>query len=148
MTGKTHLLSGFILGAALCAKYHLAAPYMMSCVAGTMFPDTDHSKSMLGKFIPLWLVFKPHRKNVLHSLKGMSIASLIWLCLMTSWLHAAFFAAGYVIHLMLDTLTKMGVPWLWPKRKMFSLAGVVNGIWELIVLSAFYTIVIATMSVL
>ena len=141
-------MSGFILGAAVCAKYDLAAPYMASCVVGTMLPDTDHSKSMLGKFFPLWLIFKPHRKNATHSLIGMSIASLIWLFITASWLHAAFFAAGYIVHLMLDTFTEMGVPWLWPKQTMFSLANAGSGVRELIVLSAFYTIVIATMSVL
>lgn len=148
MNGRTHLLSGLILGTALCTKYDLTAPMMASCAFGAMFPDTDHRKSLLGRLIPLWLFCKPHRMNVLHSLKGMFILSCIWAVITMSWLHAAVFAAGYLAHLCLDTLTKMGVPWLWPNRKMFSLRGIVQGVSELLILFAFYTIVVTTISVM
>ncbi|MNO70506.1 inner membrane protein [compost metagenome] len=148
MNGRTHLLSGLILGTALCTKFDLHGPMMASCAVGSLFPDTDHRKSLLGRVIPLWLIFRPHRQNVLHSLTGMLIVSSVWAVLTMSWIHAAMFAAGYLAHLCLDTLTKMGVPWLWPKRKLFSLRGIVQGVSELLILFAFYTIVVATISVL
>lgn len=148
MRGKTHVLSGFILGTALCTRLDVPAPIMISCMFGSLFPDTDHRQSLLGRGIPLWLFIKPHRKNILHSLAGMGIMSLIWALITMSWVHAVGLAAGYLAHLTLDTMTKKGIPWLWPDKRSFSLWTYVKGASELKILFIFYTIVITTISVL
>jgi len=148
MKGKTHVLSGFILGTALCAKLDIAAPVMISCMLGSLFPDTDHRQSLLGRGIPLWLFIKPHRNNILHSLAGLGIMSVVWALITMSLAHALGFAGGYLAHLTLDTMTKSGIRWLWPDKRRFSLWAYVKGASELIILFIFYTIVIATISIL
>lgn len=148
MTGKTHLISGWILGTMISAKCGLSPACVASCMVGSVFADTDHRRSMLGRFVPLWRIFRPHRRNALHSPVGLAIFGSLWSLLTMSWQHGLVFAAGYLIHLLFDWMTAMGIPWKWPEPKMFSLASVAGGVLELIILFMFYTIVFVTISAL
>jgi membrane-bound metal-dependent hydrolase YbcI (DUF457 family) len=136
------MVSGFILGTVICAKAGLPPPLVAVCMAGALFPDTDIDQSLAGRLLPLWRWFKPHRKNPTHSLNGLCMFSLAWLPF--AGLRATLiFAAGYLVHLLLDSCTPMGVPWLWPDTRMFRICKVRGPKWELIILFGFYTILIA-----
>lgn len=143
MTGRTHLLASGILGAATSAKLGLHPIHILICMAGGLFPDTDHRHSYLGRYIPLWIVCKPHRENILHSLVGAIAFSLP--LLVPSYM--TFFFLGYMSHLLFDMMNVSGVPFWWPKKRMISIARIkAGGLGELLVTFVFYMIVMAVLS--
>jgi membrane-bound metal-dependent hydrolase YbcI (DUF457 family) len=75
---------------------------------GCIFPDVDHHKSPAGKVMPLWHWFR-HRGFV-HSIPGMAVSALPIL-LIWGWKMALSFAAGFFIHLALDSCTPSGIEW-------------------------------------
>ncbi len=146
MTGRFHIASGFIVGAAVSAKCGLPGYYTFSCMLGAAFPDTDHPKSILGRYVPLWRFFTPHRMNATHGWRMTLCASVLWGCGWHSFLHGLFFCTGYLLHLSGDSLTEMGVPWNWPDETIYSFKIKTRG--ELLILLALYTIMVIVMSVL
>jgi inner membrane protein len=80
---------------------------------GAMFPDADHKKAPIGRFIPLWLFFK-HR-GFTHSFAGLVVFSLPFMYYSVKWM--CIFAAGYMLHLMLDAGTPMGVKWMFGHKR-------------------------------
>ncbi len=101
-----------------------ADPAMVGMAAfGALLPDIDHPGSWAGRrfaviSIPLSTVIG-HR-GVTHSL----IATLLLgVCLYVYGLGFALapLLVGYASHLVADSLTPSGVPWLWPWKRTFSL---------------------------
>jgi inner membrane protein len=126
MTGRTHVIAAGLIGIMVATKWDAHPAYVLVCAIGGLFPDTDSEHSILGRWIPLWKWFYPHRKNVLHSLQGaLWISGLCAIGL--NVIAAFFFLFGYISHLLLDTLNKKGVPWLWPKPTCYSLASIKVG---------------------
>ncbi|MGB9886296.1 MAG: metal-dependent hydrolase [Moorellales bacterium] len=88
--------------------------------AAALLPDVDHPGSAAGRMAPgvshvLRLGFG-HR-GFLHSLLGAACTT--WaICRLAALLGLAVpwqpLFAGYLVHLVLDTFTPGGVPWLWP----------------------------------
>jgi inner membrane protein len=145
MTGRSHIIASGIVGAALSMKFDLHPAHIFISIAGGLFPDTDMKKSYLGRFIPLWILFKPHRKNMTHSLFGAVLFSLPWL--LPSYI--LLFLAGYLSHLFLDLFNKRGIPLWWPRKHCVTIADIrVGGTGELLVIFVFYMIVIAILSYL
>lgn len=85
MSGIVHLAVGVMVGKAVGMNVALSA-------LGSLLPDTDHRRSILGRWIPMWLFFK-HR-GFMHSIPALIIAYLI---------HPAL-GLGYATHLLLDRL--------------------------------------------
>lgn len=143
MTGRSHLIASGFLGAAISMKYGLHPIHILVCMTGGLFPDTDKQGTYLGRFIPLWRLCKPHRKNITHSLLGAIAFSLPWFLLS----YASLFFIGYVSHLLLDMFNRTGVALWWPRKHMVTLADIkVGGLGELLVTFVFYMIVIAILS--
>lgn len=147
MTGRTHIISAVVLGLAVATKYDLSISYLAPCVLGGLWPDTDTKKSLLGRWFPLWLLFRPHRKSLLHSLFGSIAFSAPWLPIEV---HAGiFFWLGYMSHLILDTFNATGVRWFYPSDAMVSLASVkIGGIGEIIVAFGWYCLIVYMMGLL
>jgi inner membrane protein len=80
---------------------------------GSIFPDADIRKSMIGKIIPLWLFFK-HRQFV-HSLQAAVLFSLPVVCIYWKW--GILFFIGFLFHLMMDSGTPSGIRWIYRRRK-------------------------------
>lgn len=142
MTGRTHIISAVVFGLAVTAKYDLPVGYLVPCIIGGLWPDTDHRKSILGRWIPLWLLpcFRPHRRNVLHSFRGSLYFSIPWLF---DWRAALFFWMGYMSHLFLDTFNQLGVRWFYPSKRMISVASIqTGGIGEFFVAFGWYCLVV------
>ena len=116
MLAPTHFLGG--MAAALCLGSGPAEAALVGVAA--LLPDVDHPGSAAGRMAPgvshaFGLVFG-HR-GFLHSLLGA--ACLTWaVCRLAAVLGFAVpwqpLFAGYMVHLVLDTFTPSGVPWLWP----------------------------------
>lgn len=81
---------------------------ILAMVVGSLLPDADTRKSLAGKFIPLWLVFK-HR-GFTHTVWSLLLLSGgVWYFFGLWW--AESFAIGYISHLVADSTTKAGVKW-------------------------------------
>ena len=82
---------------------------VVGLIAGSILPDADTPYSPTGVLF-LWTVFK-HRRQM-HSVFAMMIISLIC-ALLLGWSFAVGIFAGYGLHLFMDRMTPMGLPYLW-----------------------------------
>ena len=143
MTGKAHIAVAALTGGVLASKLELHPFYILICTAGGLFADTDIKQSYLGRFIPLWLFFRPHRRNFTHSIAGGVVFSLLFI--VPSFIFMFF--VGYMTHLLLDLFNKDGIPLLWPSKKMYSLARFKTGGWgELFIVFVYYIMMMTIMS--
>lgn len=86
---------------------------------GSLFPDIDTPYSPLGKF-NLFASFMKHRGRM-HTIPVWIIMSS--LAYLTVGSYALGFIYGYGLHLIMDTLTPMGIMWLYPySMRYYSLA--------------------------
>jgi len=109
---------------------------------GSLAPDMDNAHSTIGRKLGVVSRVAQHLAGhctIFHSLLGMALWGLFgaWLqSLAVNWLsqhHAPDVAqaaatshlllvsllVGYFMHLLADSLTEGGVPWLWPYRQRF-----------------------------
>jgi inner membrane protein len=82
---------------------------------GSVFPDCDHRRAPMGRLLPLWIVF--NHRGFTHTLPSMVIFSAIVAYVSDSWMWCIMFAGGYLLHLMMDSGTPMGIKWLRGHRK-------------------------------
>ena len=106
-------------------------PLAMACVAvGSLLPDLDHPRAALGNYRVVGIpVLKPAAivTSALLSHRGASHSLVLWALLTMLGMYIAGPAGlaplawaaslGYGLHLAADSLTKAGVPWLWPLRR-------------------------------
>lgn len=104
MTGKTHFCCGMAAAMYLCTDMNEAALLAL----GSLLPDIDNSRSMLGRFIPFVQNIFGHR-TLTHSLAFIAILYFI----------NPFLAMGGMMHLVLDMMTMGGCPLLYPYGKRF-----------------------------
>lgn len=97
MTKKTHLCVGIAL--TLPIVYTFFNPICLVGIVGSIAPDIDLKIGI------------PHR-TITHSLLSLIISTSIIYIFSSS--IAIVFALNYLLHLILDSLTKMGVPFLYP----------------------------------
>lgn len=138
MTGRTHDLAAFtalnIVFLSLPTVPDITLATMLTAVGanmiGGLLPDIDNATSdiwdkvrggnILGKLIQP-LVGK-HRM-ISHSILGMVIIGYLF-DLLLAWMHTFFLVdidviwwsvmIGYFSHMVTDSMTKQGVPWLFP----------------------------------
>lgn len=94
--------------------FHQCIVYMIClsiCFAfGTLLPDIDSKKSMLGRFIHI--PFKQHR-GWTHS-----VWFLMPFVILSIWsIYIRALCAGYFLHLLLDSVSAAGVCWSYPLKK-------------------------------
>lgn len=76
---------------------------------GSLLPDIDSKKSILGRFLHLPV---KHR-GVTHSVWALSILSILTLvCNPLFWL-----TLGYFLHILLDSVSSGGICWFYPLQK-------------------------------
>lgn len=105
----------------------LAAGLAISTVCG-LLPDIDEDGSIVSRTLgPVgWVLSKAvgfaaggHR-GATHTLPAVAlVAAAVWFATRDVNLTAAA-GWGYLSHLIGDTLTPMGVPWLWPVQRLGS----------------------------
>ncbi|MGE5478674.1 MAG: metal-dependent hydrolase [Bacteroidales bacterium] len=126
MMAGSHMVMGAALW-AVAAKLgggNPAEPQALgAAVLGALLPDIDHPQSWAGRklriiSVPLALVVG-HR-GITHSALAVAGCLAAMVLLGTGWM-AAPIAIGYLSHLLADSLTPSGVPFLWPSRRRFTL---------------------------
>lgn len=137
MTGRTHDLAAFTALGYIVTTYQV--PYVSLSTAigavsanliGGLFPDLDQPTAKLWRDLPAGTIFGKllsplfggHR-FLSHSLLGLGIfgfgvnyllqlmSSTILIDMHIVWIA---FMIGYLSHLIMDSFTKEGVPWLFP----------------------------------
>lgn len=115
----THLSFSLFLG--LIMIYYIPMPvnqtvFLIIILLAGLLPDIDSAHSFFGsKVKALSLAFR-HR-GVIHSILTMIIFSIVLLIITPSFYYLLAFIAGYLSHLLLDSLTPKGIPLLWPSKK-------------------------------
>lgn len=118
--GRTHIIISTLLGLLLVEKLRIPlninlTDYMIGLIIGALLPDADHEKTLAGKIIPLWRVWD-HR-TVTHSIFSAMIPVLLvklFPGLFYLWLGLFI---GLFGHIVVDMLTPMGCPLLYPLSK-------------------------------
>lgn len=119
MDGKTHLTTGILAGAGIVyleSKIGVNVNdlsnvlFISGCALGSLLPDIDIDASMLGRFIPGW-IFWEHR-TVTHSIFFMLAIGLSGTLLKINVPLNIGLCVGIVTHLVLDSVTPMGLPYL------------------------------------
>lgn len=130
MNGKVHLASGILIATGTATPYLNLYPgatmactgvYSLACIAGAIFADIDSRTSMLGKrmfFLRFWQKGKDHRMLITHT-PVFAIGSSVILAITGYEAAAVGWLVGYLLHLMLDTLTTGGIRWGWPVSRKF-----------------------------
>ena len=89
-------------------------PYHMSAIlVGSLIPDIDTRYSILGRY-NIFSYFMKHR-GVTHTLVGMAMFSWVIYRIFGDFVWG--FVFGYAMHLLMDSLTPMGIMWLYPYKK-------------------------------
>lgn len=99
MTGPTHLTCGIAASLFLCGDF--VSGLILS--VGSILPDIDSRNSLLGKSLPFIPKFIKHR-TITHSI----------LFLFGCYFINVYLFYGCCLHILLDMMTKMGCPLLWP----------------------------------
>lgn len=87
----------------------------LAIALGSLFPDIDTRYSLLGRYNPFVFIMK-HR-GYTHTIVGWVVFSLLSSIILNNLTWG--FVYGYGLHLILDTLTPMGIMWLYPFRKNY-----------------------------
>lgn len=137
MTGRTHDLAAFAALSSVMAFYPLPHLSLATAVVGFaanmiggLAPDIDQSSSSLWHDLPagniIGKIFTPFlggHRNISHSLLGIilfgigakfiltAIGKVLLVNMSLVWLA---FMIGFISHLIMDSLTREGVPWLFP----------------------------------
>ena len=137
MTGRTHDLAAFTTLTAYVATQTLMKMSLATALValglntiGAVAPDLDQPTNGFWAKIPagsiVGRIISPllgHHRMISHSLAGMALVG--WgMKLLLSYAHTFLlvdmnivwwaFMFGYASHLVMDTITKEGVPWLFP----------------------------------
>ena len=119
MDGRTHLVAGVLAGVGLVYLENKIgidingldnALFVLGCGVGSLLPDIDIDTSLLGRFIPAWLLYE-HR-TVTHSLLFMLVVGILSFVLHASLALIIGLELGIGTHLILDAITPMGLPYL------------------------------------
>lgn len=118
-SGRVHMTIGAGATFALTCALHYPIELIWVGTVASLLPDTDTRKSLMGRWIPVWL-FTKHR-GFTHSFLGLCVCTfLCFLCVQSVAIASSFFV-GYFSHLALDWLTPRGIQWKWPKATYYSL---------------------------
>ena len=122
MLGTTHALIALAFARALGWISITDYTGIVVVVFFALLPDIDMPYSELGKiFFPISrrIYSKFGHRNITHS--TMFMALVLGPMLFTNYFLIAFLAYG--LHLVADSSTYTGIPWIWPYKKNFTFLG-------------------------
>lgn len=127
--GLTHILMALSLYLIIHNRINLGIPLWLAAIClilGSLIPDLDHPKSIVGKYFFPINIFIKHRSGFTHSLLGAFSLSLPMLYFGKEYYYLT--VLGCLFHLLGDTLTPLGVRWLFPIiKKRYSLKLIKSG---------------------
>ena len=114
----THASVGLFIGLLILKLASLPVNetvFLVLLVLGSIFPDIDNTKSVLGRRIkPLSMLFK-HR-GFFHSILPAVIIGIIIFLITSNSYYTAAYIVGFLSHLLIDSLTPGGINFFWPSK--------------------------------
>lgn len=111
MLGRTHLASAIFISSLFFSNYLFDTQtnvfLFVFFILGALFPDIDSSHSILGRKVKLIPFLFKHR-GFFHSFWALIMFMLLFYGLFSLDV-ALVFSAGFVLHLILDAITKEGI---------------------------------------
>ena len=127
MMFKTHLAVSLLIAIWLFPAFSYdSVSFLLMFMLGTLFPDIDSTRSFLGHFVKIGWFFR-HR-GIFHSIfLLLGFSALLYL---STGDIAVAFGLGYLLHMILDMMTKAGIRPFYPFR--FRIRGFIrnNGLIE------------------
>lgn len=135
MTGKTHIAGGAAAGACIGFALHLPINQLLACCAaggiGGLIPDLDASRSIITSHTGIVGATVSHvtrHRGIMHTpIVYVVLNYILWLMMFRSapishpgTLVLCGLFSGEISHLILDSLNHVGIMWLWPYPKRFS----------------------------
>lgn len=137
MTALTHQLVALLAAFWFLTQFPVSLGYVaatlaiMAVMIGALTPDLDHPSANLwhrmlgGRALGnIFDAFSGGHRHMTHSIIGIALVGYALWWLIHRFLQPEFVPAataiwaaymiGYISHPIADTLTDMGVPWLWP----------------------------------
>lgn len=129
MVGKTHIAGGVLAGELVYLQQGspaIAGPILLAAVIGSLMPDIDKPGTTISsantgtKLTAVFLNVLSCHRGFCHTIVcgGLLTGILYYFGVLfgQEWIKpiAWAFAAGFLSHLILDTLNPMGIMWLWP----------------------------------
>lgn len=140
MLWRTHFLGGAVTWLLLVGHTEPKTAVLSTGIAGiaALLPDLDDPNSRVGRMVPViprLIKTTIGHRGALHSLLGAICFTFITSAVLQHWNTQAYvyyqfvsvITVGYVSHLIADSLTPRGVPWLWPVGKHFGLPIIQTG---------------------
>ena len=105
----THAAFGALLG-----LFFFPAQAVVLAVIGSLLPDIDHEDAKIHKLLPTRrLTFLFTHRGFFHSLFPAALLYVVFTLIGFTWVGSAL-VVGYLSHLFLDGMTKMGIHLLYP----------------------------------
>ncbi len=138
MKGTTHFVGGLTAGIATASALGLTPGQTIITAAasglGGLIPDIDHESSTITKKTSIagWAISRAfEHRGILHTPIAYIVINSI-LCMLFRNINEELIITGMFIgevsHLVLDSLNKVGIMWLWPiSKKRFNILSVRSG---------------------
>jgi membrane-bound metal-dependent hydrolase YbcI (DUF457 family) len=111
MLGRTHFAASIFLAVLFFSFYsfdNITNVFLLIVfVFGSLFPDIDSSKSIIGRKVKLVSYLFKHR-GFFHSIFAMLLFGLLFYFLFSPSVGFAF-VTGFLLHLMMDAISKEGL---------------------------------------
>jgi inner membrane protein len=132
MLGKTHALTGLLVGLALLSfiptqPINILVGILLFTILGSLFPDIDSPTSYVGRNAKIVSFFAKHR-GIFHSIFPLIIINLGF-AYFKLWFFLIGFSLGYLSHLFLDMFTKKGLE-IYPFKKRIKGPIITGGFFE------------------
>ena len=131
MNGFNHVTSSVIACAGLCVGLYTnpgvleisAFPdFALFCVLGSAIPDIDNKNSSIGRMAFIlrpWQGEGDHRSRITHKPIFAIITSICLWYYFHSMPASIGWLVGYILHLLMDTMTAAGINWFYPFNRNF-----------------------------
>lgn len=111
MLGRTHFAASIFLAVLFFSIYSYDSVtnvfLLLVFILGSLFPDIDSAKSILGRKVKIISFIFKHR-GFFHSIFALILFSLL-LGLLFKPIVGVVFASGFALHLIMDAITKEGI---------------------------------------
>jgi inner membrane protein len=106
--------------------------FIATIIFASLLPDLDSGTSLIGNRFKLGSLFLKHR-GVIHSVAFLTGFSIVFFLLTENFYYFLAFAAGYLSHLLLDSMTPSGVAFFWPGKNRIRGSIRTTGLWDLLI---------------
>lgn len=123
MNCKGHIVAGVVLGevVASCVSINNLGGYFLVVGVSSLLADIDHRNSLINRINPLSFITSSFKhRGFTHTILGMvSLGVPIMVLGYGSSYVLLGYGVGYMSHLIADSLTTMGVMWMYPMSRKY-----------------------------